>query len=52
MATTTKFLKLSSPTELNNFRNSSVECFYIRTVSADVTQPLQAKQSESDTFAV
>ena len=30
---------------LKSLRNSSIECYWIKTVSADVTQPLQAKQS-------
>ena len=46
MAIKTKF------ESLNSLRNSSIECYYIKTVSADVTHPLQAKQSYRDIFAV
>ena len=36
----------------NNFKNSSTLCYWIRTVSAEVTHPLHAKQSYKEIFAV
>lgn len=35
-----------------NFKNSSILCYCIKTVSADVTQPEQARQSWSVTEAI